>query len=311
MIAQETRAGRQEISTAPFFQINVIADYGGGRLPDHAFNEVETRLRSKLGSSENVSLTVTSHPVHAYATIETGFWIAQIALENTHPGLIIFSNTAPRGEDEASSNAGVTWQGDERQPFVFVQLDNGVPIFAVHTGHNLSFIKGRAKEIRKVNVPNVGTQFRSRDIYTGAVAAYIQGDLSVIGGDLIDPRTIPDVPANRVATIDGYGNLKTTIRKSAVSKDMLQSPFVEVQCNGRRHFAVNTLAAGVEGEKGQLCLTTGSSGEEKNPFLEVIRLQQKANEDFRIGEVSDDLPPITIKPLPRVIFAETKLIPSS
>lgn len=310
MTLQERTIEKREFGSTPFFQVDVIADYGGGRFPDHAFNEVETRLRSKLGSVENACLTLTSHPVHAFATIETGFWIAQQGLENPYPGLIVFSNTAPRGEDEEPNNAGVSWQGDEKQPFVFVQLDNGIPVFAVHAGYNLSFIKERAREIRKVSVPNVGTQFRSRDIYSAAVAAYIQGDLPILGGELIDPRTIPDAPQNRVATIDGYGNLKTTIRRSDVCDALQGSPFVEIICNGRRHFAVNTLS-GVKGEKGQLCLNVGSSGGKEDPFLEVIRMKQRAHEDFRITELSDDLSPITIKPLPRVIFAETQVTQSS
>ncbi len=306
MVQRERNVTRREVSRRPpaFFQVNVIADYGGGRAPDHAFNEVAARLRSVLTPEENMRVVIDPHPVSAFATLETGFWIAQIGIENAHPGLIIFSNTAPRGEDITPRNAGVTWHGDEKQPFVYVELDTGVAVFAVHAGYNLSFIKKRARKIVKVDVPNTGTQFRSRDIYAQAVASYIQGNDSILSGEPIDPRTIPDVPEDGVASIDGYGNLKTTIRRSDIKEEVLSSPFVEIQFNGRRHVAVNTLVDGVRGVRGQLCLTVGSSGG-NNPYLEVVRLQGRAASDFNVTIVRDDLGPLTIQPIPPVIFSGT------
>lgn len=293
-----------ETGVPRFSHINIIADYGGRRAPDHAFNEVRSTLRGQLTDDQNARVDIDTQPVHKYATIETGFWIAQIGLYNAHPRLLIFSNTAPRGEDEATRNDGVTWQGDEKQPLVYAELDNGIPVFAVHAGYNLSFIKERARRIVRVNVQNTGTQFRSRDIYTQAVAAYITGDTSIISDEPIDPETIPDVPENRVATTDGYENLKTTIRKTRVPQEVLRSPFVEVIFNGRRNFALNTLVDGVKGTKGQLCVNAGSSGDKEDPYVEIVRLQQEAARDFRLKEIRDDLGPIIINPLPGVIFAE-------
>lgn len=73
---QETSHSRllqQEITPREFY-IETIADYGGGQRPDHAFNEVAShfyKFRDK-----RTSITVKDHPVSAYSTIETGYWIA-------------------------------------------------------------------------------------------------------------------------------------------------------------------------------------------------------------------------------------------
>ena len=71
--------------------------------------------------------------VFAFSTIETGFWIAQEILHSEHKDLIVFSNTAPRGD--------IKWEGEQRQAFAAGILKNNMPVFAVHAGYNLSFIK--------------------------------------------------------------------------------------------------------------------------------------------------------------------------
>src|SRR3989338_11646401 len=111
--------------------IEVIADYGGGYTTDHAFMEVRNHF-FRFDRQKKIRL-VTDHPVFAFSTIETGFWIAQEALHSEHKDLVIFSNTAPRGE--------IKWIGENKQPFVCGILDNGTPVFAVSCGINLSFIK--------------------------------------------------------------------------------------------------------------------------------------------------------------------------
>ena len=62
-----------------------------------------------------------------------------------------------------------------------------------------------------VNVANAGSQFRSRDYYPDAVVGIAYGEKRFIGED-IPVAEIPDAPENRIGFIDGYGNLKTTLR---------------------------------------------------------------------------------------------------
>src|SRR3989344_1427419 len=171
--------------------IEVIADYAGIHATDHAFSEVRNHF-FRFDKKGFIRI-ITDHPVYAFSTVETGFWIAQEALHSEHKNLVIFSNTAPRGD--------IQWQGDQKQKFVCGLLDNGTPVFAVNAGYNLSFIKDRLKGLWEVKVPNVGTQFRSRDYYPEATMSILNGDLKRLGTP-INMRTIPDVPGYTVASVD-------------------------------------------------------------------------------------------------------------
>jgi S-adenosylmethionine hydrolase len=53
-------------------------------------------------------------------------------------------------------------------------------------------------------------------VFPGAAAAIAKGDFSVVG-EALKPEQIPDPPTDRVAWIDGYGNIKTTIPASTVN----------------------------------------------------------------------------------------------
>ena len=151
--------------------VEVIADYGGGHSTDHAFSEVRNHF---LRFDKNILIrTISEHPVYAFSTIETGFWIAQEGLHSEHSELVIFSNTAPRGD--------IKWHGEERQSFVCGILDNDIPIFAVNAGYNLSFVKDRLRGLWEVICPNEGTQFRSRDYYPEATMAILRDNILANG----------------------------------------------------------------------------------------------------------------------------------
>ncbi len=83
-------------------------------------------------------------------------------------------------------------------------------VVGVNAGYTLSFIKEYAEELRTVNVSRGGSQFRSRDVFPPAATAILRGDSSILGNSLTVGQ-IPDVPHDRIAWIDGYGNIKTTI----------------------------------------------------------------------------------------------------
>jgi len=264
--------------------IEVIADYGGGHTTDHAFSEVRNHFFRF--DKEKVIRTVTEHPVYAFSTLETGFWIAQEGLHSEHKNLVIFSNTAPRGD--------ISWYGEDKQAFVCGILDSGIPIFAVNAGYNLSFVKERLKGLWEVKVPNVGTQFRSRDYYPEAAMAILSGNLSRIG-KTVDWHKVQTVPNFALASVDGYGNLKTTIRKSYLKEVVLKSKVLRVTINGYAHFVLNTLIPGVQGRVYDLCLVHGSSGGKQSSYLEIVRLMARACDDFHIEGPRDELPPIIIE----------------
>lgn len=258
--------------------IEVIADYGGAHSTDHAFDEVRNHFYRF--DRERKIRSITEHPVYAFSTIETGFWIAQEGLHSEHRDLVIFSNTAPRGD--------IVWHGEDEQGFVCGMLDNGIPIFAVNEGYNLSFVKDRLRGLWKVIVPNVGTQFRSRDYYPEATMAILAGDLKRIG-KVINISHIPDIPDFVVASVDGYGNLKTTIRRSQLKESVANSPVIRVIINRKSHLALNTLVPGVIGKTGDLCLVIGSSGGRNRNLLEIVSLQERACDYFNIEGPDDNL----------------------
>jgi S-adenosylmethionine hydrolase len=176
--------------------ITLIADYGTG---DPAFLEVIQRLLLDLPKAQIYPLSVPP-----FSTLATGFWIAQLGL---NPGLsdrLIYHNCAPRKDDLDAR------KDNEGEGLTYAQLPNGVIVVGVNAGHALSFIKSHATVLRSLNVSRGGSQFRSRDVFPQVATAIAQGDLHLLG-DALNPAQIPDVPLNRVAWVDGYGNIKTTI----------------------------------------------------------------------------------------------------
>ncbi|HYN88382.1 MAG TPA: hypothetical protein VER55_07620, partial [Ardenticatenaceae bacterium] len=64
--------------------------------------------------------------------------------------------------------------------------------------------------LRWAAVPAAGSQFRSRDLFPQAAGALAVGQPDALA-ERIERSRIPEIPASRVAYVDGYGNLKTTI----------------------------------------------------------------------------------------------------
>jgi S-adenosylmethionine hydrolase len=180
----------------------LIADYGVG---DPAFTEVSQRLLMQLPQAQIQLLSVPP-----FSTLATGFWIAQLGLNSGPSDRLIYHNCAPRKDDPEAR------QDNEGEGLTYALLNNGVKVVGVNAGYTLSFIKSQAKELHTINVSRGGSQFRSRDVFPTAAAAIAQSDFSLLG-DALKPEQIPDVPNDRVAWIDGYGNIKTTIPAHAVT----------------------------------------------------------------------------------------------
>lgn len=229
--------------------IQLIADYGTG---DPAFAEVVQKL-----TFLDQRIRVSAISVPPFSTIATGFWIAQFATVNAFSGLIVYSNTAPRIKiaEEKKNLYG---------QLVYTKLNDGAVVIAVNVGHSLSFIKDKITSLHVVNVPNVGSQFRSRDYYPDAVVGIAHGDSKYIGAD-IPKDSIPDVPLNKIAFVDGYGNLKTTVRRSQCAIPI--GSRVRIACN-------NATFEGVVADEtfqvhdGEISFAPGSSGGEDR-FMEI------------------------------------------
>jgi hypothetical protein len=180
--------------------VHIIADYG---LGDLAFAEVVQRIKVYLPDAEPI-LT----PVPPFSTLAAGFCVAQLGLNEAPAGTLIYHNVAPRTDEDAArrDNAG--------ERLAFARLPTGVRVIGVHAGYAFSFVRDTAAELRWAAVPAAGSQFRSRDLFPQAAAAIALGQADALAEEL-RPADIAAVPPNRVTYIDGYGNVKTTIRFGA------------------------------------------------------------------------------------------------
>ncbi|MEM9534296.1 MAG: hypothetical protein AAF268_13370 [Cyanobacteria bacterium P01_A01_bin.3] len=181
--------------------LHLIADYGPN---DPAFVEVAQRLYQHLPNAHVQYLSVPP-----FSTLATGFWIAQLGLNDGPTSRCIYHNCAPRHDNPDAR------MDNEGEGLTFAELCNGVKVVGVWAGYTLSFIKEFATSIHSVDVSRAGSQFRSRDVFPKTAASLLNGDRYSLGTP-IPASQVPDIPTNRVAWIDGYGNLKTTIPASSV-----------------------------------------------------------------------------------------------
>lgn len=176
--------------------LHLIADFGHADL---AFAEVSQRLKRLLSEAE---LFLTAVP--PFATLAAGFCAAQLGLNEVPENTLIFHNVAPRRDDKGAR------QNNDGERLAYALLPNGVKVVGVHAGFAFSFLRDVAKELHYVNVPSEGSQFRSRDLFPQDVAAVAKGHSHALAEPM--PRDhIPDIPEARVAYIDGFGNIKTTV----------------------------------------------------------------------------------------------------
>jgi hypothetical protein len=249
--------------------IHLIADYGTG---DPAFGEVIQKLHVlKPG------ITVLPTSVPPFSTIATGFWTAQYATVNPIPGMTVYTNTAPRKDKKEVR------EKNEGEGLVYAELTNGVNIVGVNAGYCFSFVKPFVARLHAVNVANKGSQFRSRDFYPEAVVGISDGNGDFVGPAL-DPALIPDVPPNRIAWVDGYGNIKTTTRSSGIRFTPGQP--VTVTLGGIKRtawFTDGTFSV----REGELAFAPGSSGGDDR-FMEIFLRGLSAWKEFGHATIEEE-----------------------
>ncbi len=232
--------------------IQLIADYG---IADPSFGEVIQKLYLLDASARVVRTSVPP-----FSTLATGFWTAQYAFVNPVPGTIIYTNTAPRKDNKESRDK------NEGEHLVYAELKNGIKVVGVNAGFCFSFIKHDIKGLYKVNVANKGSQFRSRDFYPEAVIGIAHNESKFVGQKM-DKSSIPDVPTNRIAWIDGYGNMKTTVRASETKKFSPGQPLLVTLGNMKRTAWFSDGSFSVR--EGELAYSQGSSGG-NDRFMELF-----------------------------------------
>ena len=222
--------------------VHIVADYGHGDL---AFAEVVQRIKLHLPDAEPVPV-----PVPPFATLAAGFCVAQLGLNPAPPGTVVYHNVAPR-EDEGEAR-----EGNEGERLAHALLPNGVRVVGVNAGYAFSFVRDEAVELRWAPVPAAGSQFRSRDLFPEAAADIVLGRPGSLG-DEMDPAAIPGVPENRLAYVDGYGNLKTTVEHGSLGIEPGATVRVRI---GEREFSATASGGSFGVEEGELAFAPGSSG---------------------------------------------------
>jgi len=222
--------------------VHIVADYGPGDL---AFAEVVQRVKLYLPDAEPV-LT----PVPPFSTLAAGFCVAQLGLNEAPPGTLIYHNVAPRADEAAPR------QGNAGERLAFARLPTGVRVVGVNAGYTFAFVRDAALELRWAAVSAAGSQFRSRDLFPQAAAAIASGQPGALA-DEIRSQAVPDTPPNRVAYIDGYGNLKTTIPAGATSLPAGTQVRVRI---GDAEQEATASDGSFDIEPGRLAFAPGSSG---------------------------------------------------
>jgi len=249
--------------------IVIIADYGTG---DPSFTEVMLQLKVLIPNA-----TIIPQSTPPFSTLNTGFWIYQIALTSNIKNTYIFSNTAPRKEDKTAQKNN----GGEK--LMYAKLKNGFEIMAVNAKYVFSFVRQYIKDFRFVNIANEGSQFRSRDFYPKAVAQMIRNE-KVFLGERGNITTIPHVPKNLISSIDGYGNIKTTTKISQVKFKPGQTIIIEI--HNQKHLASYTDGV-FHVKEGELAFAPGSSGH-NDKFMEIFVRGGNAYQLFDYPEVEEE-----------------------
>jgi hypothetical protein len=237
--------------------LHVVCDYAANGLE---FGEISNQLHMHLKDPHSVRIHPTSVP--SLDTMAIGFVTQQYAFAPHAGKVFIYGNAAPR-RDKSKAKKDNSDNGIK-----YVRLDNGVEIVNVYSEFAFGFVKKNIVEYRNIDCPEGGSQFRSRDFFPERVARLLNGDRSVLTEEL-DIAAIPEIPHNLTVWTDGFGNIKTSMRKSDLDKMGLKvGQKVQVILNGVSMLGV-VATGGFSVDRGVLAVNAGSSGYD-DPFIELF-----------------------------------------
>ncbi|MBP7774513.1 hypothetical protein KA078_01845 [Candidatus Woesebacteria bacterium] len=237
--------------------LHVICDYKIGGME---FGEIINRLQHHLETPHGVRIHPTEVP--PLDTMGVGFVTAQYAFAPHKGRMVIYGNAAPRrGSSKATKN-------NQDQGIKYARLKNGVEIVNVNSEFAFGFVKSEIVEFRNISCPDSGSQFRSRDFFPERVANILDGKKEILTEEL-SIADIPEIPHNLISWTDGFGNIKTTMRKSDLDAMGFQSgQSVQVILNGVSMVGI-VATGGFSVDRGVLAVNIGSSGY-ADPFVEFF-----------------------------------------
>ena len=238
----------------------VIADWTSDSLTCQEFkSSFEGFL--KVDKSLNISF-VSSTP----STIHTGFLVSQIVTTEERYGdplnTIIFQNTDPRIYTE---EAIVQAKGAE---FIIVRLSSNIIVCGPNAGYDFSFIHSKIQKAFTYPGLDKGSQFRSRDLFSRVCAHLVDGMEDELELEEMHINMIPGLVNYYVIHIDNYGNIKTSITHEDIREKFQLGDSFSVRINDvvKNVKFVSNLFGGTPGE---IVIYPGSSGNPKNPFMEI------------------------------------------
>lgn len=263
--------------------LHVICDY---RIGGMEFGEITNLLQYNLATPHGVRIHPTEVP--SLDTMAIGFVTAQYAYAPHMGRMVIYGNAAPRRDTSKAK------MDNQDQGIKYARLKNGVEIINVNSEYAFGFVKKDIVEFRNIDCPDSGSQFRSRDFFPERVAKIVNTDHSILT-DKLDVKLIPDIPNNLVAWTDGFGNIKTTMRKSdLVALGFEAGQSIQVILNGVSMVGI-VATGGFSVDRGVLAVNAGSSGYD-DPFVEFfLRVHQMSEKtaavrfDYPVGGTEFEL----------------------
>src|SRR5690606_29869978 len=160
-------------------------------------------------------------------------------------------NVAPRRADKGPR------VDNDGERLLLAEMPSGMRVLGVDAGHAFAFLAEAATELRAVDWPTKGSQFRSRDLFPEALALLHAGRLP-FRGEPARARAVLAVPAALDACDVGLGHVRSA-RRWGEPLARRSGEAVGVEVGGPGHAA--RVGAGSFGvEEGGLAVAPGSSG---------------------------------------------------
>lgn len=228
------------------------------------------------------------------STIHAGFVLSQIVeTEEKYArplNTVIFQNVDPRLE----SNKSI--QETKGADLFIIRLVSGIYILGPNAGYNFSFVREKIDEAFTYPGINRDVQFRSRDIYA-RVAVYLSESLeNKMELEEAHMSLIPRLQDDYIGHIDNFGNIKTTIKESIFKEKYSYGDQVKFTVDSITH-KLRFVDSMFAGNRGELVIFPGSSGDLKDPYLEIGIWTDFKNQNSSSGAISfaNPLPGALIK----------------
>lgn len=252
----------------------VVADWADDTL---TCQEVRTAVEGYSNEPQKVRISfVSSSP----STIHTSFLLRQIVEIEERYGraleTVIFQNTDPRLQSTRSV------QESRGADLVIIRLKSGIHLMGPNAGYDYSMLLDKIDVVFTYPGMNKGSQFRSRDLYSRIAAHLMEAQQDEMELEEAHMSIIPGLQGDFVGHVDNYGNIKTTIHEMNFKEKYAYGDEMNITINGvtKKVLYVDNFFGG---NRGELVIFPGSSGDKKDAYLEISVWRHFDEEDQSTG----------------------------